>query len=402
MTSKKPLAGIRVVDLTRVLAGPYCTMILRNMGAEIIKVEAPAGDDSRGYGPFIDGNPEKSAYFYSINSGKKSLSLDLKKEEGKKILADLIKVSHVLIDNFRPGTLARLGFSDEKIREMNPEIIYATASGFGYSGPDQGKAAYDSIIQALSGIISITGTDDGQTVRVGTSISDIITGSFTAIGIISALLRKEREGIGARIDVAMLDSAVSVLENAIARYQVSGEDPTPLGSRHPSITPFETFKTKDAEIMIAAGNDKLFAGLCKALGSEALAKDCRFSDNAARTQNFQALRDIINDRLKSEPISVWLERLNAASIPCAKINKVSDLFASEQLKTRNMLLPVDGGDAFKIAGNPIKFSDVPEAENAGKPALLGEHSQEILSDILGYDQDRIDRLRKLQVLPLTN
>ena len=398
MENSKPLHGIRVVDLTRVLAGPYCTMILRNLGAEIIKVEAPSGDDSRGYGPFLGNDPKKSAYFYSINSGKKSVSLDLKKEEGKTILQDLIKVSHVLIDNFRPGTLSRLGFSDEKIRELNPDIIYATASGFGYSGPDQEKAAYDSIIQALSGIISITGTENGETVRVGTSISDIITGSFTAVGIISALFRKEKQGTGARIDVAMLDSAVSVLENAIARYQVGGENPKPLGSRHPSITPFETFKTKDADIMISAGNDKLFAALCKTLGKEALATDPRFADNAARTENYQTLRDIINGLLKPEPISVWLKRLDAANIPCAKINTVRDLFESEQLKTRNMLLPIDGKDDFKIAGNPIKFADVPESETAGKPPELGEHTREILGDLLGYSSDTIAQLYQSKVL----
>ena len=398
MTSGKPLSGIRVVDLTRVLAGPYCTMILKNLGAEILKVEAPGGDDSRGYGPFIDGDPEKSAYFYSINSGKKSLSLDLKREAGKKILEDLIKVSHVLIDNFRPGTLSRLGFPDEKIKELNSDIIYATASGFGYSGPDQEKAAYDSIIQALSGIISITGTESGETVRVGTSISDIITGSFTAIGIISALYRKLKGGTGARIDVAMLDCAVSVLENAIARYQVSGEDPKPLGSRHPSITPFETFKTKDAEIMIAAGNDKLFTALCKTLGKGALASDPRFSNNASRTQNYRVLRDIINDLLKPEPISIWLARLSEANIPCAKINTVHDLFQSEQLKSRNMLLPVDSDDDFKIAGNPIKFSDISESENAGKPPILGEHNREILTNLLGYSSDTIAQLYKTKVL----
>ena len=304
----------------------------------------------------------------------------------------------MLIDNFRPGTLARLGFPDDTIRELNSGIIYATASGFGYSGPDQEKPAYDSIIQALSGIISITGTESGETVRVGTSISDIITGSFTAIGIISALLRKERQGMGARLDVAMLDCAVSVLENAIARYQVSGENPTPLGSRHPSITPFETFSAKDGQIMIAAGNDKLFAGLCRVLGDESIAADSRFLDNAGRTENFQALRDILNERLARAPIADWLAQLNAANIPCAKINKVSDLFASEQLNTRNMLLPVDSGDDFKIAGNPIKFTDVEEADNAGKPPVIGEHSEEILTDVLGYSADRIQQLCRSKAL----
>ncbi|MBU4055778.1 MAG: CoA transferase [Proteobacteria bacterium] len=398
MAFEKPLTGIRVLDLTRVLAGPYCTMILRNLGAEIIKIEAPSGDDSRGFGPFIDGDLQKSAYFYSINCGKKSLAMDLKQDQGKQVLADLIKASHVLVDNFRPGTMARLGFTDERIKQINPEIIYATASGFGYSGPDQEKAAYDSIIQALSGLISITGTESGETVRVGTSISDIITGCFTAIGIVSALFRGEIYGKGARIDISMLDCAVSVLENAIARFQVSGEAPKPLGSRHPSITPFETFKAKDADIMIAAGNDKLFAALCDTLGRAELASDLRFSDNLSRTENCRILREILNGELGAHTVAVWLDRLNQAKIPCAKINTVEDLFQSEQLKSRNMLIPIEGEDHFKIAGNPIKFRDVPEAGNAGKPPVLGEHTREVLTDILGYSSDVIEKLYGSQVL----
>ena len=399
MTSVQPLSGIRVLDLTRVLAGPYCTMILRNLGAEIIKIEAPGGDDSRGFGPFLGGDLEKSAYFYSINCGKKSVVLDLKQEDGKKVLADLMGKSHVLVDNFRPGTLARLGFTDERIKQINPDIIYATASGFGYSGPDREKAAYDSIIQALSGLISITGTESGETVRVGTSISDIVTGCFTAIGIVSALFRQEKTGQqGARIDIAMLDCAVSVLENAIARYQVNGENPKPLGSRHPSITPFESFTAKDGRIMISAGNDKLFAALCHTLGKAELKSDPRFSDNLSRTNHYQVLRDILNGVLNTETVVIWLDRLNRANIPCAKINTVEDLFASEQLKARNMLVPIDSQDPFKIAGNPIKFSDIPEANNAGKPPVLGEHTRDVLTRVLGYSSERIRQLHQSKAI----
>ncbi|MBN1380929.1 MAG: CoA transferase [Deltaproteobacteria bacterium] len=398
MTAGKPLASIRVIDLTRVLAGPYCTMILGNLGAEIIKIEAPEGDDSRRFGPFLDGNTEKSAYFCSINCGKKSVSLDLKREEGKQILADLLRISQVLIDNFRPGTLAKLGFNDDRIKELNPEIIYATASGFGYSGPDQGKAAYDSIIQALSGIISITGTESGETVRVGTSISDIVTGCFTAIGIVSALYRHEKTSVGARIDVAMLDSTVAVLENAIARYQATGEAPKPLGSRHPSIAPFETFETQDAPIMISAGNDKLFAGLCEVIGHKELARDPRFADNLSRTENREALRNIINSALRMETAATWLRQLDRANIPCAKINTIEDLFRSEQLNARHMLIPIDGQDGFKIAGNPIKFSDLPIATQAERPPALGEHTREILTGMLGYSPDHVQQLYVKNVL----
>jgi len=398
MAAEKPLAGVRVIDLTRVLAGPYCTMILRNLGADIIKVESPEGDDSRQFGPFLQGDAHKSAYFYSINCGKKSIALDLKRDEGKQIMADLIRVSQVLIDNFRPGTLAKLGFNDNRIQELNPEIIYATASGFGYSGPEQDKAAYDSIIQALSGIISITGTEKGEMVRVGTSISDIITGCFTAIGIVTGLFRHEKNREGARIDIAMLDSTVAVLENAIARYQVSGAPPKPLGSRHPSITPFETFETRDDEIMIAAGNDKLFAGLCEVMGEKALAQDPRFADNLSRTENRTVLRQIINEILRTDTAAIWLKRLEQANIPCAKINSIEDLFQSKQLDARHMLIPVDGENDFKIAGNPIKFSDISVMTQAGKPPALGEHTREILSEMLGYSQDYIQQLYAMEVL----
>ncbi len=391
--SKKPLSGVRVIDLTRVLAGPFCTMVLKNLGAEIIKVEAPVtGDDSRQYGPFVENDPDRSAYFISVNSGKKSISIDLKAEEGKAVLADLIRVADVLIENYRPGILERLGFSDDTVKKLNPAIIYATATGFGYSGPDSQKAAYDSIIQALSGIMSITGTEDGQTVRVGTSISDIVTGLYTAIGIVSALFRRQKTGDAARIDVAMLDSTVSVLENAISRYQVFDEVPSPIGSRHPSITPFESFQTRDSEITIAAGNDKLFTAVCEVIGKPELVSDERFKTNIQRTEHHRELKKEIDEVLRRQPSTVWLERLNEKMIPCAKINNMKDLFEYQQLQDRNMLLPVEGQKGFQIAGNPIKFKNEFEGHSVEKTPTLGEHSNSILQDLLGYSDKRIQTL----------
>ncbi len=398
MIPQQPLHGIRVVDLTRVLAGPYCTMILKNLGAEIIKVEAPTGDDARQFGPFIDGQPEKSAYFYSINCGKKSVALDLKTEGGKQILAELIRKTDVLIENFRPGTLDRLGFSKAHIRELNPDIIDASASGFGQTGPDSKKAAYDSIIQALSGIISITGTEEGETVRVGTSISDIITGCYSAIGIIAALFRREKGGPGASLDVAMLDSTVAALENAIARYQVSGESPAPLGSRHPSITPFETFKTGDGKIMIAAGNDKLFASLCDVIDNPGLAEDERYASNLARTENFKSLREVINSVMITDNAAHWLEKLSARKIPCGRINTIENLFQDKQLAARNMLTPIQGEEGFKIAGNPVKFTGEADQILSEAPPQLGEHNNEILKKLLGYSDQKISELLRDKVL----
>jgi len=389
----KPLQGITVIDLTRVLAGPYCTMILQDLGATIIKVETPhIGDDSRHFGPFLDQAQKKSAYFMSINCGKKSLTVNLKNEKGKKILEDLIQKSDVVVENYRPGTFEKLGFSTERIKQLNPEIIYASASGFGHSGPESKKAAYDMIIQGLSGLMSITGTEEGEQVRVGASISDIVTGMYTAIGILAALYRREKTGDGARVDVAMLDSTVSVLENAIARYQTSGEIPRPLGSRHPSITPFEAFKTKDSEIIIAAGNDKLFAMTCTVIGKPELAQDDRFSTNGCRTENVHALREFITSELSKQPTRHWLEKLTEAGVPCAKVHTTADLFEYEQVQARHMLIPVEGEENFLVAGNPVKFPGDWEDLQRGKPPALGEHNEDVLTNLLNYSDETVAEL----------
>jgi len=395
--TKKPLSDILVIDITRVLAGPYCTMILGDLGAEIIKVEAPGvGDDARHFGPFLDAGGEKSAYFVSINYGKKSLTLNLKTDRGAGVLADLIGKADVLVENYRPGTLEKLGFSEQRVKELNPSIIYASCSGFGYSGPDSTNAAYDMVIQSLSGLMSITGTEDGQCVRVGSSIADIVSGLYTTIGIVTALFRRGRssESQGARIDVAMLDSAVSVLENAIARYQTTGKVPGPLGARHPSITPFEAFDTSDSTIVIAAGNDKLFRSLCEVFGRRELADDPRFATNAQRTEHHGELRAIINESLAAETTAHWLETFKAANVPCAKVNTIEDLFDYEQIKARNMLVPVEGAGDFKVAGSPVKFRG--EGEVTARPAApeLGEHNEEILAGVLGYSKDDIRELYK--------
>jgi len=389
-----PLNGILVIDLTRVLAGPFCTMVLGNLGAEIIKVEAQAtGDDARHFGPFLDEAGATSAYFVSINCGKKSLTLNLKADRGKDVLADLIRKADVLVENYRPGTLARLGFSEERVRELNPSIVYASVSGFGHSGPDASQAAYDMIIQSLSGLVSITGTADGQCVRVGSSIADIVSGLYTTIGIVTALFRRGRSGRGARLDVAMLDSAVSVLENAIARYQTSGKVPAPLGARHPSVTPFDLFDTSDSAIVIAVGNDRIFRALCAVLGRGELADDARFATNALRTKHHAELKEVITACLAGRTTACWLEALGAAGVPCAKVNTVEDLFDYEQIRARNMLVPVEGAGDFRVAGNPVKFrgeGDVTAKPNA--PAL-GEHNEQILAELLGYGERAIRELR---------
>jgi CoA:oxalate CoA-transferase len=391
--SDKPLAGTIVIDLTRVLAGPFCTMILGDLGAEVIKVEVPgSGDDSRHFGPFINGNRETSAYFISINCGKKSLTLDLKSAGGREVFADLLKKADVLVENYRPGTLARLGFSAADIRCLNPALIYASASGFGHSGRDAGKAAYDMIIQARSGLMSITGTEDGTMVRVGSSISDIVTGMYTAMGVLAALVRRGRSGNGARVDVAMLDSTVSILENAIARYQVNGSAPGPLGARHPSITPFAEFATADGSVIIAAGNDKLFRALCKVLEREELAADSRFKTNDLRTENYLVLKEEIEHSLKKKDTASWLSALNTVQVPCARCNTMADVFDDDQVADRGMLVEVEGMGGFRVAGSPLKIDGVDEKLRRERAPALGQHNETVLKDLLGYNTKKIENL----------
>ena len=389
MAAAKPLHGVTVLDLTRVLAGPFCTMILRDLGADVIKVEPPEGDEARGFGPFLPGAAPgargASAYFTSLNCGKRSVVLDLKRAPGRAALAALAGAADVLVENFRPGTLTRLGFPPERLRQLNPRLVYAAVSGFGATGPAAQRPAYDLIIQALSGLMSITGQEGaagpGARVRVGTSIADIVSGLYAAIGIAAALFRRAQSGQGAALDLAMLDAAVSVLENAIARYQVTGAAPAPLGTRHPSITPFEAYATADEEIVVAAGNDRLFETLCTVLGRRGLAADPRFAANAARNAHAGELKRELERALARHPSRTWLQRLAAAGVPAAPVHTVADLFHDPQLAARGMLLPVSGGGGLLVPGSPLKFAGA-AAEQTRPPApALGEHTEQVLAEL---------------------
>ena len=391
---RRPLAGIVVADLTRVLAGPFATMVLRDLGAQIVKIEPPQGDDARSFGPFLpDG---ASSYFVSLNCGKRSIALDLKTEAGREVFADLLRSADVLIESFRPGVLARLGFDEERIRALNDRLIYVTSSGFGYTGPDAGKPAYDMIIQARSGLLSITGTESGETVRAGTSVADLVSGLYGVIGVLAGLLRRERGGgaggRGARVDIAMLDSVVSILENALARYQATGIEPAPLGSRHPSITPFETFRTADGRIVIAAGNDRLFRRLCDVLGAPELASDPRFAGNAERTEHRDALKAALEAALARRGTSGWLRALEAAGVPASPVAGVADVAADPQVAARNMLVEAAGAGGFRVTGTPIKIAGVDDPPRRPGAPALGEHRDGILRELLAYSPERIARL----------
>ena len=365
-----PLAGITVLDLTRVLAGPYCTMVLSDLGARVIKVERPGrGDDARHIGPFIDG---ESAYFLSLNRGKESIALDLKDGPDREVFEQLLAHADVLVENYRPGTMEKLGYGWEALHARYPQMIYAATSGFGHTGPYSRRPAYDMVVQGMGGIMSLTGSPDGPPTRVGSSIGDITAGLFTAVGVNAALYERTQTGEGQKIDVAMLDCQVAILENAIARYQATGEIPGPLGSRHPSITPFEAFKTRDSHVIIAAGNDDLFAALCSALGRADLRDDPAFASNDLRTRHRDALAAELEATLRECDTAEWLDRLAAADVPCSPINDVAQVMADEQVRERNMVVrvPSANGGEMEIAGNPIKLSSaIDPGSRPGAPAL---------------------------------
>ncbi len=375
-----PLSGITVVDLTRVLAGPYCTMVLLDLGARVIKVEPPkVGDDARAFGPFLKG---KSAYFMSLNRGKESIALDLKNAEDKAIFHDLLARADVLVENYRPGTMEKLGLGWDALHAKYPKLIYAAASGFGHSGPYSKRAAYDMVVQGMGGLMSVTGHPGGPPTRVGTSIGDITAGLFTAIGISSALFDRTRTGTGVKIDVAMLDCQIAILENAIARYFSTGQVPGPLGARHPSITPFEAFKARDGHLIVAAGNDALFAKLCEALGRADLARNPLFLTNATRTDHAAALRDEIEQALAGKTVGEWLDILDRAGVPSGPINDVKQALEDPQIAARNMVVAIDDKDVgtLRMAGNPIKSSGYADPTTRGPvPDLDGDRAR-ILKD----------------------
>ena len=361
-----PLAGVRVVDLTRVLAGPYCTMVLADLGAEVVKVERPRiGDDARHIGPFVDG---VSAYFASLNRGKQSVTLDLKVPEDRARFEALLADADVLVENFRPGTMENLGYGWDDLHPRFPRLIYAAVSGFGHTGPLSPRPAYDMVVQAMGGIMSITGHPDGPPTRVGTSIGDVTAGLFTTIGVCSALYDRAMTGEAAKIDVAMLDCQVAILENAIARYVATGDVPGPLGARHPSITPFGVFEAADGHVVIAAGNNRLFRRLCGLLGREDMVSDERFTTNVLRTEHHLELQTIIEDALRGGTVDVWLERLEAADIPCGPINDVAAVLAHPQVRARNMVVRIEDErwQGLEVAGNPIKSSRHPDPTTRGR------------------------------------
>ena len=392
------LEGIKILDLTRVLAGPFATMILADLGAEVIKIEVPlGGDDSRQYPPFQEG---ESAYFMSINRNKKSVTLNLKTEEGKAIFLQLLKKCDVLVENYRPGAMERLGLSYDSLKLEHPYLIYAAASGYGQTGPYSQRAAYDAVVQALGGVMSITSPEkDGTPTRVGTSIGDITAGLYTAIGILAAVIERQRSGVGQMVDVAMLDCQVSILENAVSRYLATGIVPRPIGNRHPSIVPFEPFETLDGHLMVAAGNDALWQKFCQAAGLDDLLTEVAFTTNASRNKNYDQLRPRIAAVMCQKTTAAWHMILDSAGVPNGPIQTIDMVISDPQVQARQMLIEVEHPSAGRVTvpGVPIKLSETPGSVRLPAPCL-GQHTVEILTGWLGLSKEEIEGLRTRGVI----
>ena len=376
-----PLDGLLVVDLTRVLSGPYCTMLLGDMGARVIKIEQPGrGDDTRAWGPPFVGS--ESAYFLSVNRNKESLALDLKHPDATPVLDALLDRADVLVENFRPGKMDRLGLGWERVSARWPRVVYCSISGFGQTGPRRGQPGYDAVVQAESGLMSITGDADGPPYRLGVAIADIVSGMFAAQGIAMALLARARTGRGQRVDVGMLDAAVSLLTYQAGIHFASGAVPRRMGNRHPSIVPYETFGAADGEFVIAVGNDELWRRLCQAMSRMDLAEDPRFATNRGRVEHYGDLRPVLADVLRTRTRREWIATLDAAGIPCGEVRDLGEVFADPQLRARSMIEEIEHAavGAVRVLGMPIKLSDTPGAIRRPPPSL-GQHTAAILEEL---------------------
>tara|TARA_A100001037_G_scaffold306870_1_gene357885 strand:+ start:7584 stop:8774 length:1191 start_codon:yes stop_codon:yes gene_type:complete len=393
-----PLDHIRVIDLSRVLAGPFCTMMLGDMGAEIIKIENPdGGDDTRGWPPFYEGG--ESSYFQSVNRNKKSLTLDLKSEEGKKILKELIKKSDVLIQNFRPGAIERLGFGWDVCKKINPKLIYSSVSGYGQNGPYRERPAYDILLQAEGGLMSITGPSDGSGYKTGIAIADLTTALFTIQGILLAIISREKTGLGQEIDVSIQDGQAALMSHAAGNFFATSVPPGRLGNEHPSIAPYRDFCCSDGQLIVAAANDSLWQRFAKAIGREDLANDNAWGKNAARVKNRKVLDKEIEKTMKQKSRAEWCKIISEAGVPCGPIRNIQELTKDPQIKHRDMIVEIEHAKTgvLKMMGIPVKLSKTP-----GKvllpPPLLGEHTDEILTEIIKYTKSDIDSLREEKII----
>ncbi len=394
-----PLEGVRVLDLTWVLSGPFCTLTLADLGADVIKVERPPyGDVARTTGPLVDG---ESGYFFSVNRGKRSIALDLQQEEGRALFRDLVGEADVLVENFTPGTMDRLGVGHAALSEVNPRLIYAAISGYGQTGPMRDQPALDVIVQGAGGVMSVTGEPGGRPVRPGLSLGDIAAGLYCAIGVLAALRERDRSGRGQMVDISMLDCQVAVQENAFMRYHVTGEVPKPLGTRHPSAVPFQAFPTQDGWMVLALawGVPNQWALLCAELGVSELIDDPRFHSAAARSRNHAELEPLLNAAFQKRTTSEWIEALQAYEIPCGPLNNIQEVTEMAQIEEREMLVPVPHHTlgTTPLANTPIKLSRTPGGIRGTSPDM-GQHSREVLAELLQLAPERIEELVQRQLV----
>ncbi len=389
------LSGIRVLDLSRILAGPYCTMILGDQGAEILKVERPGvGDDTRTWGPpFAAG---EAAYFLCCNRNKKSIVIDLKKPQGIALVKELAKQSDVLVENFTPGLMKKFGLDYETLRQENPRLVYCSITAYGQDGPYRDRPGYDMVLSAVGGLMWITGERDGPPCKVGVAITDVLTGVYASGAITSALLWRERSGKGQHIDCSLLDAQVSGLANIASNYLVAGKEATRWGTAHESIIPYQVFETKDHPIAIAVANQKLWTNFCGVLGKEEWVDDPRFESNPKRVEYRDQLLPLVSAILTQKTCDEWMDRLVEASVPCGPVNNMERLFADPQVQHRKMIEEVDHPTigTLRLGGIPMKYSDTPGVVRL-PPPTLGQHTDEVLSEVLDYGPERLDELKKL-------
>jgi crotonobetainyl-CoA:carnitine CoA-transferase CaiB-like acyl-CoA transferase len=387
-----PLDGITVLDLTRVLSGPYCTMLLADMGARVIKVEQPGrGDDTRAWGPpFVQG---ESAYFLSINRNKESVTLDFKRAEGRAVLDRLLATADVVVENFRPGTLARQGLDYASLAAIHPSLIYCSISGFGQNGPKRDRPGYDAVVQAEGGLMSVTGAADGPPYRLGVAIADLVAGLLAAQGVTLALFARTRTGRGQHVDISMLDGVAALLSYQAGIFFATGDAPKRMGNRHPTIVPYETFEASDGEFVLAVGTDEQFRRFCGVAEARALAADERFATNPGRVQNYAVLRPLLADILRRRTRSEWIESLTAAGVPCGSVRDVREVLTDPHLDARRMIEVVEHAavGTMRVLGVPIKLSDTPGRVRTAPPTL-GQHTSTVLRGVGVTDQE-IDALR---------
>lgn len=393
------LDGVRVLDLTRILAGPYCTMLLGDLGADIIKVEVPGrGDDTRQWGPpFTTGG--ESAYFLAANRNKRSLTLNLKSERGRSILGELIQQADILIENFRVGTLEKWDLSYEQLKNLRPDLIYCTITGYGYTGPYRDRPGYDFIIQAMGGFMSVTGPEDGEPFRAGIAVADLSSGIYACNAVLAALYARERTGKGQRIDISLLDCQVAMMSYVASNFLVSGEPPQRFGNAHPNLVPYQVFEAQDGYFAFVAGNDLQWANFCRAVGREAWETDPLFATNPARLTNRTKLVGLLNELFSTRSVADWIELCEGAGLPVGPINTMEAALSDPQVLARGMVMevphPTEG--SVPLLRSPLNIPTAP-SEVRYPPPTLGQHTDEILSELLNYDSEGIQALRESEVV----